>query len=247
MTDMAITSMYGPGYMPYNNYMNQVTMMNLYDDMGMMGMNGGLLNFSPGFTGMNYDSYFDQMMKYQDFMHQYQHQTVINRRNNEVAINGPMEAIQGKAAVLNEKIVANEQEYIMSAWQSYLNAVQVAYPEADEATLIARAKSHYQQIYGTSLNDDIRKYGNSSFKQGLFQMLSFGLANRKSAEENISDLTGEPLPRSQNIRKNAGRAVGGALYGAGAGFIFGGPLGALIGAGIGAVVGVVTGIIKNRN
>ena len=223
--------------------MNQATL-GLYDDYGMMGMNGGLMGFNPAFCGMNYDSYFKQMQDYQNFTARYQLQTAQNQRNNDIAINAPMESIQGTASVLNEKIVSNEQDYIQGAWNSYVEAVKNAYPDADEKTIIARAKNHYQQIYGTSITDDIRKFGNGSFKQGLYQALSFGLANRKTTEENIAELTGQPVPRSENTKRQVGRAVGGAVYGAAAGLIFG-PVGAIVGGLVGAVGSVLLGLRKN--
>jgi len=206
-----VAAINGFGFNPYNNYFNQAALTGLYDDCySPMGMNNGLLGFAPSFTGMNYDSYFQNMMDYQNFTSRYQLQTVQNQRNNELQINAPMEAIQGTANVLNEKIVANEQEQIMDAWGSYVTAVRNAYPNADDATLLARAKTHYQQIYGTSLNDDIRKYGNGSFTHGLYKILSFGLYQNKSAEQNIADLTGQKVGKTESLKETIGMMTGGA-------------------------------------
>jgi len=105
------------------------------------------------------------------------------------------------------KYKANEQEQIMGAWESYVNAVRNAYPEADEATIIARAKSHYQQIYGTSLNDDVRKYGKSSFAHGFMKTVTLGLYHGKSAEDNIAELTGQPVGKMEGYKKIAGGAI----------------------------------------
>lgn len=214
MSGFDITAM--NGYMPYGSYANQVGLSNIFDDCySPMGFNGGLLSFAPTFTGMNYDSYFDRMNEYQNFTSRYQLQTIQNQRNNEVQINAPMEAIQGKAAVLNEKIVANEQEQIMGAWNSYIEAVRNAYPNADEETIIARAKTHYQQIYGNSLNDDVRKYGDSSFAHGFKKTITFGLYHGKSAEDNISSLTGEPVGKMEGYKKIGGGIAAGATLAAG--------------------------------
>ena len=211
MPDYNVAAMNGLGFMPYNNYYNnQVALSGLYDDYSPMGFNNGLIGFNPSFSGMNYDQYFNQMMDYQNFTSRYQLQTIQNQRNNEVAINAPMESIQGTANVLNEKIVANEQEQIMGAWESYVNAVRNAYPEADEATIIARAKSHYQQIYGTSLNDDVRKYGKSSFAHGFMKTITLGMYHGKSAEDNIAELTGQPVGKMEGYKKIAGGLAGGA-------------------------------------
>ena len=244
-----VTAINGLGFMPYNNYANQVGVMNLYDDCySPMGFNNGLVGFNPTFSGgINYDDYFKQMTDYQNFTSRYQLQYIQNQRNNELQINAPMEGIQGAASVLNEKIVANEQEQIMNAWNSYINAIKVAYPDADSATIKARAKSIYQQIHGTSLVDDIRAYGDSSFKQGFFEMLTFGLSNRKSAEQNISELTGQPVSRNEYSKQVAGKAVGGATIGAAIGTLISPGFGTLIGGVIGGVVGTVVGLFKKNH
>ena len=242
-----VSAINGLGILPYNNYANQVGVMNLYDDCyGSMSFNNGLIGFNPSFSGgLNYDNYFDQMTDYQNFTSRYQLQYMQNQRNNEIQINAPMEGIQGTASVLNEKIVANEQEQIAGAWNSYVNAVKAAYPNADEETINARATALYQQIYGTSVTDDIRAYGSSSFKQGFMQMITFGLSNNKSAEQNIAELTGQPVSRTEQAKQLSGYAAGGATIGAAIGCI-GGVAGMLIGAGIGSIVGSVVGLLKKE-
>lgn len=215
MSGYDVSAINGFGFMPYNSYANQVGMMNIFDDYSPMGFNNGLLSFSPTFTGMNYDDYYNRMMDYQNFTSRYQLQTVQNSRNNEVAINAPMEGIQGRAAVLNEKIVANEQEQIVGAWNSYVEAVKAAYPNADEETINARAKALYQQIHGTSVTDDIRTYGSSSFKQGFMKTITFGLYHEKTAEDNIAELTGQPVGKMEGYKKIAGGIAGGAALATG--------------------------------
>ena len=111
MSGYDVSAINGLGFMPYNSYANQVGMMNIFDDYSPMGFNNGLLSFSPTFTGMNYDDYYNRMMDYQNFTSRYQLQTVQNSRNNEVAINAPMEGIQGAASVLNEKIFYLNEEF----------------------------------------------------------------------------------------------------------------------------------------
>ena len=64
-----------------------------------------------------------------------------------------------------------------------------------------------------SVTDDIRQYGRGSFTQGFLQTITLGLADKKTAEENISELTGQPVGRSEKAKKIAGNAVGGAVFG----------------------------------
>ena len=80
--------------------------------------------------------------------------------------------------------------------------------------LIARADTLYRQMYNTSLTEDIRKYGNSSFLQGLYQTLSLGFADKVTAEENIARINGQPVSRWESTKKIAGNTIGGATVGA---------------------------------
>lgn len=43
--------------------------------------------------------------------------------------------------------------------------------------------------------------------------MTFGLFNKKTAEETVSELTGQPVGTEENAKKIAGNVVGGALIG----------------------------------
>ncbi len=211
---MSINAMMNPMMYPmmnpmYNSYMTQAGLYDMYNGGSIFGM-------MPSFTGMNYDSYFNNMKNYLNFTSDYNLQLVENQRRNELRINAVDEGIRSAASVLNDKIKANEQEQILGAFENLVNAVARKYPGETEKDIINRAKSSYQSIYDTSINNDIRANGNGSFKQGLYQVLSFGLANNVTAEENIAALTGQPEAKSSKIEKALGRATGGALMGGGA-------------------------------
>ena len=79
---------------------------------------------------------------------------------------------------------------------------------------------------------------------GFWDALSFGNAQRYTAEEVIARLEGTEAPKSDKVKKTVGKvgacttyAATGALIGA-----IGGPVGAAIGAGVGAVVGIIGSI-----
>lgn len=214
------------GYMnPYSSYLNQASLYNIYDTdtmysspLGMGGsiFGGGMMPFMPTFGGgMNYDSYFNNMKSYLNFTSDYQYQMAENQRNNDLRLNAVDEGIQNAASVLNEKIAANEQEQIQQAYETLLAAVAAKYPNADKKAIINRAKTEYARIYRTSITDDIRQKGNNSFLQGLYQSLTLGLADNKTAEENISALTGQPVSRTASMEKTLGRATGGFIVGSG--------------------------------
>lgn len=207
-------------YPMYNSYMNQSALSNMYDmDMGMYGsiFNGGMMPFMPAFGGgMNYDYYFNNMKNYLNFTSDYNLQMVENQRRNDLRINATDEGIRNAAAVLREKIAADEQEQILGAYKSFVEAVAAKYPGESAQNIINRAKNTYSTLYNTSITDDIRSKGSNSFKQGLFQTLTFGLANNTTAEENISAISGQPVARSEQISKFLGRSSGGFIVGTGA-------------------------------
>ena len=140
---------------------------------------------------------------------------VENQRRNDLRINATDEAIRNAAAVLNEKIVDNEQQQVIKAYQAYLEAVAAKYPGEDERNIVARAKSTYQQLYNASISDEIRKYGHDSFTHGLFNGLTFGIYGKTTPEENISKLTGQPVSRWEQFKEIGGLATGGAAVAGG--------------------------------
>ena len=94
------------------------------------------------------------------------------------------------------------------------NALIAAIGNGDE-DIANRASTLYKQCTGKSIHEDIREHGRDSFTQGFLQTLTFGFADGKTAEENISQLTGQPVGRSENALKFAGNVAGGAVVGGG--------------------------------
>ena len=84
---------------------------------------------------------------------------------------------------------------------------------ASETDIANRASTMYAQLTGKSIPDDIREHGRDSFTQGFLQTLTFGIADKKTAEENIAELSGQPVGRSEKYKKAAGNVAGGALIG----------------------------------
>ena len=135
---------------------------------------------------------------------------VENQRRNDLRINATDEAIRNAAAVLNEKIVANEQQQVQRAYINYIQAVAAKYPGEDEKNIVARAKTTYQQLYNASITDEIRKYGHDSFTHGLFKGLTFGLYGKTTPEDNIAAISGQPVSRWDKFKEIGGLATGGA-------------------------------------
>lgn len=230
MTVFNAASMYGMYPNIYNNQiaMNDLSGMDLYAPMGMMmdpmlsmngsifpGMNMGMgcMPYMPYGGGMNYENYYKQYEKYQDFMIDSQVRQQQKWRNADLQLNSPQEGIAKQAKILHEKIMLDEQEQIMQAYQSFKESVRGLYPQATEEQVANRASTLYQQAIGKTITDDVREHGRDSLTQGFLQTLTFGLSDKKSAEENISDLTGQPVGRKEKAKKVVGNIAGGAVIG----------------------------------
>lgn len=189
--------------------------MSTYPMMGMNGsifngyMGNGMMPFTPGFYGNN-QSYFDNMKDYQKFYIDYNIDQQKMQRNADLKTNASVEGIFGAASVLKDKILQNEQDQIPKAFQAYVDSVARAYGEASPQELKSRALSLYAQMNdGKSLIQDLRENSHGSFTQGFIQSLTFGAYYQNSAEDNISNITGQPVGTGEKTLQNIGR-IGGA-------------------------------------
>ncbi len=220
-------NMYGMFPNIYNNQVafNDLTGLDMYSPLGMytnpmMSMNGSI--FGAGMYPMmppmgmgtgNYEDYYKNYEKYQDFIIDTQVKQQQKWREADLRLNSPQEGIAKQASYLHEKIMRNEQQQIQNAYQNFKNSVKSMYPTASDEEVANRASTMYKQLIGASVTDDIRKYGRGSFTQGFLQTITLGFADKKTAEENISELTGQPVGRSEQAKKIAGNAAGGAVFG----------------------------------
>lgn len=205
-----------------------------YDDFDMsynsypMGMNGsifdgyngmgGMMPFAHG-VGSNNQSYFDNMKQYQKFYNDYNVDQQKMQRNADMRVNGAMEAIGGSVVNLFDKIKQNEQDQIPKAFEALVENVRNAYGDGTPQELKSRALTLYHQISGAPLIEDLRKYGHSSAIQGILQSATFSIGYRRSAEDNISDITGQPVGTGEKTCQNLGRIAGAVGIGAAAGGI----------------------------
>ena len=224
-------NMYGMFPNMYNNQvaLNDLTGLDMYSPLGfytnpMMSMNGSIFGSGMGMgmypimppMGMgsgSYEDYYKNYDKYQDFMINSQVRQQQKWRDADLTLNSPMEGIAKQASYLHERIMNNEQEQIIQSYQKFKNSVKSMYPGATDEEISNRASTLYKQITGVSITDDIRQYGRGSFTQGFLQTVTFGLADNKTAEENIAEITGQPVGRKEKTKKIIGNAVGGAVFG----------------------------------
>ncbi len=177
-------------------------------------MMGQMMNpYMPCFNGNSIENYYNNWNKYQDLMIDNGIKRQEKMREADLRLNSPQEGIQKQVELLRDKILTNEQEQIKIAYTQFVNSVKSMYPNASAEEIENRADKIYQEVTRKSLYDDIRENGRDSFTQGMLQTITFGFADGKTAEENISDLTGLPVGRMENAKKVAGNIAGGAVVG----------------------------------
>ena len=213
------------------------------DGFSMMPMAGG---YGGGF---DMQSMYNNMQQQQQFQTDYSIKQQQLNRNADLQVNAPMEAIKGAATALKDKITSNEQDQIRDAYERYVNAVAAAYGTTpDDSVIKARANSLYANMNnGVTLVQDLRQYGHGSMTQGLIQGMTFGLYDKRSAEDNISTITGSPVGTTEKTKHNLGRLAGAATLGGIAGGIAkacksgkAGKIGLIV-AGIATAISFITG------
>lgn len=192
--------------------------------MMMPGMIMPGMGYMPPYTGGSsngdgsvdpYEEYYKQYEKYQDFMIDNSVRMQQKSRNANLRLNAPQEGVQAHAFFLKDKITRNEQGQIKGAYEAFVKSVQALYgDDADKNLVTSRANKLYAEANcGKSIVQDIREHGRDSFTQGAIQSVTFGLFNRKTAEETVSELTGQPVGKEERAKKIAGNILGGAAVG----------------------------------
>lgn len=237
-------------YNPYTSY--DLDYMDLDYSTYPMGMNGSIFNSAPGLIpmapggGWNNQSYFDNMKDYQKFYIDYNIDQQKMQRNADLRTNASVEGIVGAANNLKDKILQNEQDQIPKAFQAYVDSVARAYGEGTPQEIKSRALSIYSNLNGgKSLIRDLRENSHSSALQGFIQSLTFGAYYQNSAEDNISQITGQPVGTGEKTMQNIGR-IGGAATVGGLTYALTNHIGKLKGkAGIiGLIAGAVAGTLS---
>ena len=185
---------------------------------------GGCMPFIGGFDGMYAgggmsglnQTYFDNMRQQQQFYNQYYIDQQKMNRNADLQVNGAMEAVRETAENLKDKIKQNEQDQIKAAYEKYIEAVRNAYGNGSEEEINSRAMSMYQRLNGgKGLVEELRDNSHSSFLQGFLQAVTMGTYYKKSAEDNIAEITGQEVAEGRKTGQNIGRAAGVATVGIG--------------------------------
>ena len=195
--------------------MNYGMMMNPYmmgtDVMtsGMM-MGGYGMMYNPS-TQINYMNQMDQ------FAVDRQVKLYKNQNNARVQMSAQTDGISKQVQVLAEKAQGNNQNSVQSAYNRLVASVKDSYgtqfqgtAEEKEAQARAYAERIYAQQTGASITDDIRSNAGGSFVEGFKQVITLGLGNRTTSEENVAKINGLGVSTGETAKKYLGYAAGGA-------------------------------------
>lgn len=130
------------------------------------------------------------------------------------------DSIARQIASLHRQVQNNKQDNVMTEYNKLVSAVaeyyeNAGYTNVSEAQIKTTAERMYAQVTGTALVDDLRQHGNTSFGQGFKQVVTFGLETGRTADENISAITGENASDTLSTAgKWAGRITAGVTLAA---------------------------------
>ena len=71
----------------------------------------------------------------------------------------------------------------------------------------------YEQQFGKDIQTELREHGCSSYFHGFKKVASLGFASKRSAEDNIALITGQPKGKSEKYKEWAGNATAGVGLG----------------------------------
>ena len=188
-----------------------MTPMNGYMGLGTF----GLLNGNTEQWQQMQQVQMQNMQRWDNFGINRQIQMFQNQNNAQFQIASQNSDIQRQIQVLNSQIKANNQDNIKTEYKKLLRSVEAQYgsqlqgmsDEQKQAKLKAYAEQMYTQVTGTYITDDIRANSSSSFVSGIKQVLSFGLSNRTTADENIAMIEGTRQTTGSKASKILGNVV----------------------------------------
>lgn len=182
---------------------------------GMMGGFPGMGYPGMGGANMTLEQYLAQQEKMQDFQidSQVRYQKKMNGAQFEVQADD--DAVTRQIGILQGQIKANNQDQVMDQYNKLVQSIQAKLQnsgflpsgiskEKSRAVVQAHAEKLYFLQTGKSIADELREHGNGSFVHGMKKILSFGFSNNRTAEENIADISGTKLDKSETAKKFLG-------------------------------------------
>ena len=240
MTGFYMDSMYALPYMPmtyplggdsYSNqvFLNDMTGLNLFTPpfnsfmpgvFPGMSMNDSLFNYNYSMPySMPYcmpgnNTYYQNMEKYYENMMNSQISYQQKTREADITLNAAQRSLKQNGKNLRSKIVTDEQDQVMTAFNKYVEGVQEYYGDKGSYDdLKNTALDTYEQQFGKDIQTELREHGCSSYFHGFKKVASLGFASKRSAEDNIALITGQPKGKSEKYKEWAGNATAGVGLG----------------------------------
>lgn len=161
-----------------------------------------------------HNQYFDYLQKTQEFYNNYNIKQQEMYRTSQAKISAPQNAIDEAASNLRSKIMDNEQDQVMEAWDAFVSAVSKAHPDLSGEELKATALTEYYKVAkGRTIIQDLKDYSQGSFVDGMLRTFTLGLYNSNSAEDNISNITGLRKGKKEKAKEAMGALTGAAAWG----------------------------------
>jgi len=184
---------------------------------------GGYYGYGPGVetTRMTLEEYADYQQKLRvkgvhqqvDMKHQLEGAEFSSKAQNSVIVD--------KAIVLHGLIKENNQDQVSEAYESLLESVrgnikEVYGIEPNEGQVRAYAKELYLKSNpdARSISGDLHEYGDSPFFSGFKKAaggIGWAFMENKSSDENIAEINGTKIPKSERAKEIIGGVVSGIL------------------------------------
>ena len=140
-----------------------------------------------------------------------------NQNNAQFQMSAQTDGISKQVQILAEKAQGNKQNAVQAAYNKLVASVKDSYgaqlqgtAEEKEAQARAYAERIYAQQTGSLLTDEIRANAGGSFIEGFKQVVTLGLGNRRTSEENVAKINGTAVSTGESAKKYLGYAAGGA-------------------------------------
>lgn len=226
-------------YSPFGNYASTVGALDTMFDatgssylgFGPMSMCGSIMpmqfgagnccGYGPGseLMNMSLEGYTAKMNQLEDMQIERQ----VNREHRleaaEFRSKAPNDVIANKIGVLHDLAVENNQDQVAEKFAELEQAVRgtikdVYHLEPDAQQVKAYAQKLYAKNIGRNVIDDLRDYGDSPFWSGAKKAaggIGWLFMDKKTSDENIADISGKRIPRSDKAKEVAGMVTSGLL------------------------------------
>ena len=227
--------------------------------MGAMGM--GMYGINPQYwpqylkyMNMDYKDRLAYDYDLRNLAREQYYQEGKDAKNYASATDGLTGSIREACNSLQTVVIEGESDQIVEQFERIVNTLRQSplytrlqqefkdNPAMLEMTLRNCAKEQFQAVTGQDLKAMIQQNCDGTPANSFWNTITFGNAQKYSAEEVIAKMEGSEPPKSEKTKSLAGK-IGGATAttgtGAAIGFMVGGPIGALVGGAAGLIAGVI--------